>query len=441
MGENLEKEERFKLLEAELESYGKNPLPSTNSCIYRVPKKLRRVKEEAYIPEIISIGPYHQGNPILSSMEDNKKWYFQAFVSRKLSPSSELNLKDLIKAIEKIETVVREYYFEKLDERFTSDEFVKMMLIDGCFILELLHRAGDESGRNDNDPIFNTAWMLFSLQHDLILLENQIPFLVLQTIFSLTCRDIEQGERTLMELVVRFFAAMLPTIQVVQQTRSNYVLTKPKHILDLLRNILLPSASQMEVAGRYPVWEFTHCVTDLWEAGVDFKRKEKADGLLDIQFNGKEGIFEIPPFFFDESTDVLLRNLIAMEQSEGNSTRQITSYVLLLDILMNSEKDVKLLRHKKIIHSYLGDDEEMAVVINSLCKGVSITKFYYDGLCHRCNEYFERDWHKWRAVLKRDYFNTPWAVLSFTGAVLLLFLTLIQTILAILSYASPKKAS
>ncbi|KAI3904752.1 hypothetical protein MKW92_027248 [Papaver armeniacum] len=396
MGENLEKEERLKLLEAELESYGKNPLPSTNSCIYRVPKKLRRVKEEAYIPEIISIGPYHQGNPILSSMEDNKN--------------------------------VRQYYFEKLDERFTSDEFVKMMLIDGCFILELLHRAGDESGRNDNDPIFNTAWMLFSLQHDLILLENQIPFLVLRTIFSLTCRDIEQGEQTLMELVVRFFAAMLPTIQVVQQTRSNYVLTKPKHILDLFRNILLPSARQMEVAGRYPVWEFTHCVTDLWEAGVDFKRKEKADGLLDIQFNGKEGIFEIPPFFFDESTDVLLRNLIAMEQSEGNSTRQITSYVLLLDILMNSEKDVKLLRHKKIIHSYLGDDEEMAVVINSLCKGL-----------FKAKEFFH--WHKWRAVLKRDYFNTPWAVLSFSGAVSLLFLTLIQTILAILSYASPKKAS
>ncbi|OVA10391.1 Protein of unknown function DUF247 [Macleaya cordata] len=434
MEENQEIEDQNKVVAASIRSKIK-PFPSPRWCIYRVPKKLRTVKEEAYVPQIVSIGPFHRGKPTLQAMEDHKNWYLQAFISRTSSTEYKSTLEDLVKAMRELETQARECYGEEIDDQFTSNEFVEMMLLDGCFIIELLLRAAGEGVRIPNDRIFGSVWMLFSLQHDLILLENQIPFFVLERIFSLICRDPEHGDPSLNRLVLRFFDAMLPKIQVIPQTRSDFsIINKPKHVLDLLRSILLPSSGRMDDAGHYPVWEFTRCVTDLWEAGVNFKKKEQADGLLDIQFNDKDGIFEIPPFFFDESTDVILRNLVAMEQCDGTLKPLVTSYVLLLDILINSEKDVRLLCHKKIVQCYLGDDEELAVVINNLCKGVSITKFYHDGLCHRCNAYFETKWHKWRAILKHDYFNTPWAVLSFTAAVILLLLTFLQTLFAILSY-------
>ncbi|OVA14971.1 Protein of unknown function DUF247 [Macleaya cordata] len=183
-------------------------------------------------------------------MEDHKNWYLQAFLSRtSSSPESKSTLEDLVKAMRELETQARECYGEEIDDQFTSnefvEEFVQMMLLDGCFIIELLLRAADP----------------------------------------------EHGDPSHNRLVLRFFDPMLPKIRVIPQTISDFsIMNEPKHVLDLLRSILLPSSGQMEDAGHCPVWELTRCVTDLWEAGVNFKKKEQADGLLDIQFNDKDGI-------------------------------------------------------------------------------------------------------------------------------------------------------
>ena len=36
------------------------------------------------------------------------------------------------------------------------------------------------------EPIFETRWMLPTIAHDLLMLENQLPMFVLQKIFELT---------------------------------------------------------------------------------------------------------------------------------------------------------------------------------------------------------------------------------------------------------------
>ncbi|RZC56161.1 hypothetical protein C5167_015009 [Papaver somniferum] len=521
MDENIE-EGAARSLEDELEACGFLPLPSPNSCIYKVPEKLCKVKHEAYKPQIISIGPYHRNTEGLHSMESSKERYFKAFLRRTLPTlTSRLTLSNLIIAIKRIESQARECYHDlvlgrdliKAGDGYDSDTFVKMMILDGSFILELLHRYANEGARDANDPIFFTGWMLSSLQHDLVLIENQIPFIILEKLYRLTRTYSQQNDQSLDQLVLRFFKTMLPysieselpapTQESLPVRSARYILgyllaierfiqspfcsresmlpitqgpeiqlneflpnpeetvvvrmpttqagsqhrqinssgsqhrqinyrSRHRHMLDLLRSNLLPSSAHEENAGGDPGWEFTRCVTSLSEAGVKFVRKDKSDGLLDIKFH--KGTFNIPPFDFDESTDVVLRNMIAMEQCDRMSTRQITSYVLLLDILMNSERDVKLLRDKKIIRSYLGDDVEMSLIINSMCKGVSITHFCYDGLCSRCNRYIQGTWYKWREVLMRDYFNTPWALFSFLAAIVLLILAITQTLYAVLAY-------
>lgn len=58
------------------------PTISSEICIYRVPEKFRRANEEAYTPQIISIGPFHWDNKKLQSAEEIKLRYLKGFLSR-----------------------------------------------------------------------------------------------------------------------------------------------------------------------------------------------------------------------------------------------------------------------------------------------------------------------------------------------------------------------
>lgn len=55
--------------------------------IYTVPDGLRRVKEEAYTPRLVSIGPLHRGTKHLQAMEATKLRYVSHFLSRSTNPS------------------------------------------------------------------------------------------------------------------------------------------------------------------------------------------------------------------------------------------------------------------------------------------------------------------------------------------------------------------
>ncbi|KAL7164291.1 hypothetical protein ACSBR2_040245 [Camellia fascicularis] len=48
------------------------PSPRAENCICRVPRKLRQLKEAAYTPQMVSIGPLHHGETHLKGMEEQK---------------------------------------------------------------------------------------------------------------------------------------------------------------------------------------------------------------------------------------------------------------------------------------------------------------------------------------------------------------------------------
>jgi len=65
-----------------------------------------------------------------------------------------------------------------------------MILVYVCFIVELflrLHTYTDVEGR---DPLLTKQWMLTDIQNDLILLENQLPFFVLEQFYNLTTMNL-----------------------------------------------------------------------------------------------------------------------------------------------------------------------------------------------------------------------------------------------------------
>ncbi|MCI10776.1 UPF0481 protein, partial [Trifolium medium] len=60
------------------------------------------------------------------------------------------------------------------------------MIVDGCFLLELLIRLGDYMENHttyNNDSILKTEEKIISVLNDVAMLENQIPFLVLKKLY------------------------------------------------------------------------------------------------------------------------------------------------------------------------------------------------------------------------------------------------------------------
>ncbi|KAL5722490.1 hypothetical protein ACHQM5_006006 [Ranunculus cassubicifolius] len=405
---------------------------SSPGFIYRVPASFRLLNEEKYEPHTVSIGPYHHGKENLKIAENYKNMYLQDVLERTTTP--QVTMRNIIQGIRMLEEGAREFYAEPINA--TSDEFVTMMVLDGCFILELLckfvenHCEGNwtESRRMspivNKDPIFSTTWMSSSCRRDLMLLENQLPFPILECLYDLT-RD-PRSYHSLNYLVVNFF---LPKVPEYYNNRGAEI--SGRHILDILRNHLLPSSEPRRV--NYANRECTQfSLSDICGSGVTIVKKQGGNGLLDVTF--RQGRLEIPPFYFETGLRVLLPNLIALEQCRRDYTDQITSYAILLDSLINSEEDVKILRDEGIINVNWLEDELIATEINIMCKGLDSDKFNYGDLCSRINRYCRTDWNRWKATLKRNYFNTPWSAISFVAATGIVLFTAADTSLSALYY-------
>lgn len=151
---------------------------------------------KAYEPEIVFTGPYHHnGTPALSTMQ-NMKWYYLDYI---LNLNHEKNLSDYIEAMKEIEDKVRSCYANEI--KIDKNSFRRMLLIDGCFLLCSLHRleglisqiqgANDYANVQSSSKIQNSQEISFALEHlynnnlihDLLLLENQIPFFVLTRLY------------------------------------------------------------------------------------------------------------------------------------------------------------------------------------------------------------------------------------------------------------------
>ncbi|PON95333.1 hypothetical protein TorRG33x02_088550 [Trema orientale] len=53
-----------------------------------------------------------------------------------------------------------------------AHKFVEVLVLDGCFIIELFRKKSNEDLKEEGDPIFTMSCLLQFLHHDLILLEN-----------------------------------------------------------------------------------------------------------------------------------------------------------------------------------------------------------------------------------------------------------------------------
>ncbi|XP_058082510.1 UPF0481 protein At3g47200-like [Magnolia sinica] len=392
--------------------------------IYIVPRKIRQIKNDAYEPDIVSIGPYHHGKKNLQRMEEHKWRYLHSILSR--NPNH--RLEDYLEAIEELEDKARSCYSDNVGPQM-GNEFVKMMVLDGCFIVELFLKLKEEK----EDPIFSTIWMLSLIGYDMLLLENQIPFFVLQRIFKMACTVDELFLYSLPELALDFFKDFL------YRNKEIPIMDSYHHLLHLLQTHVIPTGESYlpcnhKVESIPNKWR--NPVKYLRSKGVKLKKKEKWSSILDVEF--KNGVLEIPPLQIDGSTNTLFRNLVAFEQCYSEATICFTTYVSFMDCIINTSKDVALLYRNGIMDNMLGSDQEVAHLFNQLCIGTFDYPInYLSGLYCDVQKHCNTKWNLQWASLRRNYFTNPWASLSSIAAVILILVTIAQTFYTVYTYHRP----
>nr|GEY22962.1 uncharacterized protein [Tanacetum cinerariifolium] len=132
-----------------------------------------------YVPKVVSIGPYHFDNPKLKMVEKVKPCF-----TMKLLMNNKEALKSLYKKLGKAEMVkeLRNYYEEKSTDQFSDKVFTKMMLLDGCFILYYIKFIFGEKLETCQEL---KSHQIVFIHQDMFLLENQIPFKVLNEVMNL----------------------------------------------------------------------------------------------------------------------------------------------------------------------------------------------------------------------------------------------------------------
>nr|GME09175.1 UPF0481 protein At3g47200-like [Ipomoea batatas] len=415
--------------------------------IYRIPASFTDVNKKAYKPQAVSFGPYHHGEEHLKAMEVHKHRALVRFLRRSGKP-----LEHYLHALEPLVQDLKDAYdtttlpgcswqqqVEEDDERISA-QFLQLMILDGCFMLEIL-RTGSGSpkyclGKDDyapNDPVFSDHGKLYLIPHlrrDMLVLQNQLPMLLLYTlhavannvridtnIYSLAWQQVDVVE----EEAVEFMNDLVIKIWNPNNSDPKKNLGKCLHVLDLYRkNLLWEPANkysrkrQQHVNKRRGAREaarrrrrgdgddqIIRSATELYEAGIRFK-KSKTQSLTDISF--RWGVLRLPPITVDDTSESI-------------------------------SKDVSLLHSSGIIQNAIGSDKAVAKLFNSLSKDITLDPdSSLDVVQNEVSHYCQKAWNEWRANLIHTYFRSPWAILSVIAAIFLFALTIVQTVYTVLPY-------
>ncbi|XP_049392347.1 putative UPF0481 protein At3g02645 [Solanum stenotomum] len=320
---------------------------------------------------MVSIGPYHKNNDQLRPTEKYKLLYLRRFLKR----NDRLDMDSCMNELKKLEEEALNCYDDIEGLNIKSHEFCTMLLLDGCFVVEFIRERCEICPRGEDEIIKTNIGCIYNqILRDLMLLENQLPFFVLNKLHDMTKHDDE-------------LPLVISNIYFMQYIYFHVMGTLRKHQMMTQRDIC---SCQMQ------------------------------QSFLKLEL---------------DETKAFLRNLIAYEQQSSEvQPKYFSDFAIFMDHIIDSDKDVNLLRQKGIIKHWMGEDKDVSSLFNKIGTGVTTySTFYYDNECLRASQHCEKGLNRMIANLMHNYFSSPWVGASTVAAIILLVLTTIQTILAITS--------
>ncbi|KAK7349624.1 hypothetical protein VNO77_07133 [Canavalia gladiata] len=436
--------------------------------IQRVDNHLRQNPDFAkyFLPRLLSIGPIHHGKENLKLGEQYKLiWTAMHLKENKQDPD------DLCLRIEEIIEEVKGLYTEDAIRDYNDNTLVWMLFVDGCSVLQIMEKFDSLHPEE--------LWIKPDQQEhvirDLHLLENQIPYKILQilskdeaTLVS-SMLNLEFGglvKNDMFHEVVPQFSGCESWAKIFERLSLEDPQGKPKpnHLLDFLRLMFLKidhgilqnrrmQETQIQINDDpkhnkevpHLLWPTYKNIRELKAAGIRVERKETLC-LSYVSFVSKwfSGVLKLPGFYVDESSPYVYLNMIAYEKCpDFHNNFEICSYLSFLDTLIDDANDVKELRLAGVIQNLLGSDEELAKLLNGVgtelaSKGsylLSTSKMThskkYTQVKYQIEKHCRNKWKTWMAQAYNTYFSNPWSICAFLAALLALVLTIIQTWMAI----------
>ncbi|KAJ9548770.1 hypothetical protein OSB04_021313 [Centaurea solstitialis] len=306
------------------EELTKKPSPSINM----IRSSDHNVKPKFFHPQVVSIGPLHREDGALKPFEDQKTTHLHHLLG-KLKDKPEIILDKCLEKVYASIDRIRECYGETIT--YTYSDLAKMMVMDACFILDFLFPSEEHRRSTSRNAI-----LTHSIFRDLVLLENQIPFFVLQDIFDCTISKIQTCPLTFGVLMhLKFIIPFDVHGAISVDGPNNY-----KHILDLVYKCYKPQdASSSDQLSRVTTM---FSARELAKAGVKFNPNPDHKWKLDMKFTSSWGnaTLTMPPMRIEESTACVLCNLAAYERVFPEVGNYITSYVFAMKMLLDTKEDV-----------------------------------------------------------------------------------------------------
>ncbi|CAL8107028.1 unnamed protein product [Prunus armeniaca] len=314
-------------------------------------------------------------------MEEQNIRYLQDFLCH-----SKLNLEICIIITKDHEARLRGCYDETIE--FCSDEFVRIILVDAAFIIEVLLRWSFRELLDENDwTFYRPVTMAVTNLLDMQMLENQLPFFILNP--DKDKLPMCDESLSILDLSVKFFQD--PMFR--EETDD---LFEVEHFVGLVRALSRPN---FELSAELKTITIPS-MTELHQAGVTFM-VGSSKNLFDIRFTN--GILEIPKLKISPAIEFVIRNILAFEQCHMHCDENyINDYVVIMDRFVNTPKDVELLVEHGIVENLLGDSTGAEQVVQNALSQM-------------------------KANLRQNYFNTPWATISVVAAVVLHLLSACRT--------------
>ncbi|KAI3897348.1 hypothetical protein MKX03_021943 [Papaver bracteatum] len=316
--------------------------------IYKVRTHVKHRNSTAYQPKLVSIGPYHYGLPQLRPMEKDKR-----------------RAQD--KLVEKYKVTIDEYKVE---------------------MKKIVKTVKNECGH---------AISCNPVTQDLLMAENQLPYLVLENLLKTSGKDpsvISQWIRS-----------------GVQDRGFNVLETYMGGLLELGARSMQPRE-----VGKY--------ASEHYQFNVNFI---KAGNYTSMQFNNGNGTLSLPVLTINEyiTSTYLNMNAQALNQ-ESLTTNVFTVYASLMGTLVKLSKDVRLLEYRGIIINELRNHEAAVEVIQDIAKGTFVSYDVTDGkglsyksvqndlekFCQKKDNKLKRTLWLWLSELYETHFKNPWTALG-----------------------------
>ncbi|BAF23526.2 Os08g0351200 [Oryza sativa Japonica Group] len=401
--------------------------------------RLAPPKADLFTPLYVSIGPYHMNSDLPTGKEEKERnldKILQDQVTRGGAASNSSAVKNgwLTLLNNHMSDALRYYGWNPdLLTPTRKDEFLNMLLEDGCYILSkfVVPTIGIARGSWQRQHVPPQH-----LEHDIIyLVENQIPFFILEKINEIT--------------------GLIPT------AGGSQLMPTPSHLLHLLHILLngRPQAVEQTLATdgqdstaiqitRFLRWrpakQYDMVCVNL--TGVDLisilkgchDGKCKARSILDVEPRRCGIGLEFPSLYLDSETFCMLRNLIVLEQQNANTLQQyrVTAYCTLMSQLASTAEDVQLLSANRVA-DHLMVHADCAKQLTDLCNGIIFdidnpTLNYLRDECVMLERRCRSRPFKWMAWMRRKYFRNPCIAVGSVIAIIITAFAVLQAVYTVL---------